>query len=326
MALIASRVSAATLTNIKLTDPFAPVSTRSATLKGNSPEAILNSVDFYSTHRIHVMIKPQGVTLLTQWYQPAQASRLDEMSRVLQQNCDNPFVQRIVLLNEQIYEQLPVQSEKITQVNLGRRLTLGDAFAFAAQQGQTHEAWCLANSDIAFDDSLGQLYFSHPNEVHCLTRYDWINGTWDLFQGAYMNGMFNGYRADSQDSWLFLTPQITLKPDPFTGLSPQQLEIGRVACDNKAALILHVSGLACKNSSKTIKTYHYHFQRDQQFDQSRESSRYPMPYLFIEPVEIHEPSQMRFCMMTNLALPVGTEDLLETLRLDVSFQKRNLAS
>lgn len=271
------------------------------------------------------LIKPRTVHILTQWYEPEQASRLEEMRSALQLNCENPFIQKIFLLNERMYERLPIQNEKIIQVHLGRRLTLGDAYRFAAQYGKETEAWCLTNADIVLDESLSQLRFSQLNEVHCLTRYERVNGTWEIFQGPYMNGLFNGPRSDSQDSWLFLTPTRPLKPDSFTGLSADHIEIGRLACDNKAALILHESGLSCKNSSKTIKTYHYHFQRDYQSDYTRQSHRYPPPYLFLEPVEIHELSKMTLCTQVMITVPMTPNDRLDSLQLNASF-KRTQAS
>ncbi|NJK99811.1 MAG: hypothetical protein HC838_00995 [Spirulinaceae cyanobacterium RM2_2_10] len=239
---------------------------------------------------------------------PEQTERYQEISMALRANCDNPAIDEIVLLNEQIYE-LPFEHKKIRQVNLGHRLTLQAAYDYANRHDHSACAWCLANCDIAFDKTLNKVDFDQANVVHCLTRYERTGGGWELFGGS------NAPRPDSQDSWIFLTPQIPLVADPFTGLTASQIEVGRLGFDNKIALILHTSGFLCKNSSKTIKTYHYHFRRDEQQDLARMSQRLPSPYLFVEPAEIHEDPRLILCAEVMVNVEVKPEHRLETLQL-----------
>jgi hypothetical protein len=254
--------------------------------------------------------KPEKISIVTQWYLPKQINRLQEMERALKLNCNNPFVGKIVLLNEEIYE-LPINHEKIIQVDIGKRLTFGDAYKYSCRNSETGEAWCLANSDIAFDETLGDIYFSNAKEVYCLTRYDMSDGKWDLFSEHGIP------RADSQDAWIFLTSQTPLKPCPFTGLSAEQLEIGQLGFDNKIALIFHVSGFICNNPCKTIKSYHYHFQRDMEHDSTREIFRIPFPYLLLDAVKMGEESRLELNVLVQTTMPATSFNKIDRIRLSV---------
>jgi hypothetical protein len=255
-------------------------------------------------------INPHKFSIVTQWYLPKQEHRLQEMQLALQLNCENPLIEKIIFLNEEIYE-LPIKDQKISQVVIGERLTFGDVYDYCIKHGNQHEAWCFANSDIAFDDTLSRVYFSTPEEVYCLTRYDVINGNWELFSEN------NIPRADSQDSWIFLTPKTPLKSDPFTGISPYQVEIGQLGFDNKIALILHVSGFYCKNSCKTIKTYHYHFQRDSPHDVAREKFRIPFPYLLLNATEIDEETKISLDIIVQMKMPATSFEKVNRIRLPI---------
>lgn len=255
-------------------------------------------------------IIPDSFSIITQWYLPDQHHRLQEMQSALQLNCDNPLIEKIILLNEEIYD-LPISDQKISQVVIGKRLTLGDAYDYCVKHGSQDEAWCLANSDIAFDETLNQIYFNTALEVHCLTRYDMNNGNWELFSEN------NFPRADSQDSWIFLTPKTLLKPDPFTDQSPYQVEIGQLGFDNKIALLFHVSGFYCKNSCKTIKTYHYHFQRDLHHDVTREKFRIPFPYLLLDAVEIDQETKISLDLIVQMKMPATSFENPHRIRLSV---------
>jgi hypothetical protein len=271
-------------------------------------------------------IVPDSFSVVTQWYSPKQNHRLQEMQLALQLNCDNPLIEKIILLNEEIYD-LPVLNQKISQIVIGKRLTFGDAYDYCVKHGGQNEAWCLANSDIAFGETLSEVYFDTALDVHCLTRYDINNGDWELFGGDERP------RIDSQDSWIFLTPQVPLPSDPFTGMSSYQLEIGQLGFDNKIALLFHAAGFCCKNSCKTIKTYHYHYVRDLPYDTNREKDRIPSPYLLIEGVSIDDESKLwldflieasipftSFRKTSNIRIPISSTDYLASLQLKLKVE------
>ena len=69
----------------------------------------------------------------------------------------NPIISTVYLLNEEHYDFSQYNnSNKIVQVNLGRRMTFSDAFAFA-NDNLNDSIIAVANSDIYFDRSLSIL-------------------------------------------------------------------------------------------------------------------------------------------------------------------------
>ena len=72
----------------------------------------------------------EGVVLITQYYlSPHSQADIDE---VLQINLNNEAISSIVLLNEAIYDVSSFKNHnKITQVNLQKRLQFSDAFEYA---------------------------------------------------------------------------------------------------------------------------------------------------------------------------------------------------
>ena len=92
-----------------------------------------------------------NVYLFTQFFLHGDNERRNEILYCLQNNVRNKSIHRIILLNERIYsdEELGVVSEKIIQVNIGKRLLFSDIFEYVFEtkiQGYI----IIANVDIFF--------------------------------------------------------------------------------------------------------------------------------------------------------------------------------
>ena len=98
---------------------------------------------------------PGKIILIQQFFIPKDKSRLNELQQTLKCNCHNESIDKIVLLNEQIYtnEELGTADTKIEQINISKRLTYKDVFEYSNKlEEDTYIV--LANTDIFFDASI----------------------------------------------------------------------------------------------------------------------------------------------------------------------------
>lgn len=183
------------------------------------------------------------IVLIQQYYISNHPVRQKELDTALQLNIENPLISNIYLLNETIYD-VPIitKNPKITQINIGKRLTYKRVFEFAQQ---LDPSWIkiLSNSDISFDyENLLKVYnMSLENKCLALTRHDVISYTPFTTHFIATN--------NSQDTWI------------FTKIEPKDImdfALGCPGCDNYIAWILANDKYEVVNNSLTIKTYHHH--------------------------------------------------------------------
>ena len=70
-----------------------------------------------------------------------------------------------------------------------------------------------------FDQTLTQADSIKPKQIYALSRYDWLQGAWHLFN-----------RPDSQDAWIFHTP---------VKITNANFNLGVGGCDNKVAYLIN---------------------------------------------------------------------------------------
>ena len=140
--------------------------------------------------------------------------------------------------------------ERIVPVADGSRKTFADLFALAAA-GFPGKVCVVANSDIAFDDSLpgaaAWLEQAPGPALVALTR-------WDDPAGPSMEGRVDAVRwrffSHSQDTWMFRAG----------GLPPFEagFRLGIPACENRLAYEAHAAGVTIFNPALSIRTWHHH--------------------------------------------------------------------
>jgi hypothetical protein len=179
--------------------------------------------------------------IVTSYYRSEHPQRQKEIDDCLLKNVENPYIQSIHLLNDQIYPlEFLSDQRKIVQkvVDDDHKKRLG--FDYAIQyinENLMNERYILTNSDIYFDDTLKLIQdYNFTNTVMALSRYD---------NGHLCN------RGDSQDCWIGVAPlQVDLSLCSF------KFGIGR--CDNRIAWVIHHAGYHLFNPSKTIHIHHLH--------------------------------------------------------------------
>ena len=132
---------------------------------------------------------PQKLYFITQYYK-SKPKRQREIDFCLQKNIENPFIDKIILLNEEKYD--IAKSEKVEQIILGKRLFYDDVIQYIATLPEDVLV-VFANADIFLDSSIRYVWStSLDNKFFALLRYDYADGTSKIF----------GPRADSQDTWI----------------------------------------------------------------------------------------------------------------------------
>ena len=201
---------------------------------------------------INNKVNDDDVHIFNQFFIPSTDERYDEIKYCLKQNVENDDIDYIHLLCERIYtdEELGIQSNKIIQTNIGKRLTFQDVFQYIRTNDITGYL-ILLNSDIFFfSETINNLKRSnfHTHKLFgAILRYDYNSK--DISKSKIF-----GPRFDSQDTWIlhsnFNIPEFSEKTFDF--------EFGKPGCDNKLIYLMSILGYDILNDPKHIKTLHFH--------------------------------------------------------------------
>lgn len=220
--------------------------------------------------------------LITTFYIPNNKEREKEINKCLQKNIENPFIEKIFLLNDKIYDLSFFQKEEtakikqiIVSISSNYKLRFDDAINFINNCEECKNKYCiLSNSDIYFDNSLININISTiSNNVFALLRYD------ESHDGVHSLYSENGIpRSNSQDCWIFKSP---LKVD--TKLL--DFEFGTLGCDNVFANVIYTSGIYISNPCYNIKSIHLH---SSNFRTYNDSTRLNSNYCKLIPCKLRE--------------------------------------
>lgn len=193
------------------------------------------------------------INIIYQFFIPEDNRRYAELKECLNHHVDNKNVDNIYLLNEDFYSasELGVDDlEKISQFNLGKRLTFADTFKFIRDnniQGYN----IIINSDIFVDDTICRLKQTNLHQEKILLaqlRHNFISQT------PLTSAKLYGPRYDSQDAWIIHSNQNI----PEKHHSMFNFYFGIPGCDNKLIYLFKMLGYTIINDPLTIKIYHLH--------------------------------------------------------------------
>jgi hypothetical protein len=216
-------------------------------------------------------INNQPIYLVYQYFVPNSIIRGTEYKYCLTKNVQNKDIEHIYLLNEKIYNEheLGVKSDKITQININRRISYNDIFDFVETQKLTGYI-VFINADIYLESSIKLLKNTNihtDKALIALLRYDIINATtFKIF----------GPRSDSQDTWIF-----------HSNFNPSKnirkifnFNFGKPGCDNKIAYLFRILGYKVINCPDKIKSIHVHTTQERNYTSN---DKINPPYYSIEP-------------------------------------------
>jgi hypothetical protein len=208
-------------------------------------------------------VSNRDTTLLVPLYLDANADRLQEFLTCLERNAGTKAIASVHVFLEQDVDPLRLVSmhpllaaPNVELILCGRRATFSALFAYANQELHGHRV-IIANADIFFDETLGQLDdYDLTGWLLCLSRWDLSSdGGWRLFDFEY-----------SQDAWMFQTPIVELDAN---------FHLGVPGCDNRLAWEAQRAGLSVLNPSRSIRACHLHQTRIRRYG-SAERLRGPM--------------------------------------------------
>ena len=214
----------------------------------------------------------QPIYLLYQFFVHKDKSRNKELQKCLRFNVENPFITKIYLLNEKIYndDELGIKSDKIEQRNIINRIKFKDIFEFVKNESlKGYIVTC--NADIFFDKSVNNLRKSRMSKEKQLLsqlRFDYTDkqlGKCKLF----------GPRADSQDTWIWHS-----RFNPYKEKKIFNVMFGKPGCDNKLIYLFNLIGFEVVNQPYFVKTYHIQKNEKRDYDATKVL---PGPYMLKSP-------------------------------------------
>ena len=217
------------------------------------------------------------INLFLQFFINNNKERQLEIVYVLKKNIDNPYIDKIYLLNEKIYtnDELGLSSDKIVQININKRLKFSDVFIFI-NNNNIKGYNILLNSDIFLDNSINNLLYSdlHSSRKMCsLLRYD-LNS-----EDINKSELCTHYLTFSQDTWIIHSNNKLTQSE----INNLDFEFGKPGCDNALIYLFNQFNYEIINDPTSIKTYHYHSSNYRTYN---ETDRINKEYMYIIPYYI----------------------------------------
>lgn len=201
------------------------------------------------------------IYLLYQYFQPSDKLRFKEIIYCLKKNIENPFVEKIFLLNEKIYSKKELgglSSDKICQIDVKDRLTFKMAFEFVEENKEKFPGfYCIMNSDIFFDNSIEKLKHTNLHETKSFMSLL----RWEYNPKNIANSKLFGPRFDSQDTWIIHSNQNISEQMRKT----LNFQFGKPGCDNKLIYLFYIFGYEVYNDPLCIKSYHVHSSKERSY-------------------------------------------------------------
>jgi len=200
----------------------------------------------------------EKIIFITQYFKiENNDSRQLELDTCLKINSNNPFIDKIILLNEKIYDDAIFRNKKIKQIDISKRLTYNDVFEYCDKNCNKNNIKILANTDIilSYTDIQYLKSYNLNNKLLALLRYELVLPTKILNENFNYNNIKNDWIHDnkncktSQDVWIFNY----IKPNKI-----YNFELGIRGCDNRISYLLDKNKYNVTNPSLSIESYHLH--------------------------------------------------------------------
>jgi hypothetical protein len=245
--------------------------------------------------------RPEKLWLVQQYFESPKPKRQREIKKCLQKNLENPFVDQVLLLNEEDYmATLPSHSRsgKLLQQVIGHRLTYADVILTIQEKVPANTLVVFANSDIYLDSvSWKDVWAVDLHDVFLsLLRYE------EPTDPTEEPKLF-GPRPDSQDTWLLHSDSVKSRSWDFKGLD---FEFGRSGCDNAINVEMLRKKFVVANPSLSLKTLHCHASQVRTYN-PEEVVEKPV-FLYLEPTGLHDLDPLSDIQSSGSLAPPSTFD------------------
>ena len=243
-----------------------------------------------------------SIVLIQQFFIHPNKDRQNEIEYCIKKNIENPHINEIILLNEEIYKTAILNHKKIKQVNLQRRLKFSDILRYIKYELNNSNV-IFSNSDMFFDDTLSQIKyadFSTNKSIDTVCRFE-FNKNLTLDECVLRDNP----RFHSQDAWIVHSSHIK-NIDTRTIKERFSFELGKPACDQKIIAEFDKLNFEIYSNPDKIKGYHYHTTAIRDYDPK---NMLPTPYGYVLPTLDNRTKNNDFMKESNLfwQYPVITE-------------------
>jgi len=184
-------------------------------------------------------------TLFTTMREYEQHDRMAEITYTIEMNCNNKFIEEIVLFfqgfREELKEKYPIfKHEKIRIHPIESRCSYNQVFAFCNEKYAGRRC-IVTNADIFFDNNIEYMYcLNYANLFIALTRYD----RWPGDQNYEIKN-----KQGSYDTYLFMSPVRMPNTEILFGIN---------GCDSWLVRNMFENGYKIINPCLNIPSYHHH--------------------------------------------------------------------
>jgi hypothetical protein len=206
--------------------------------------------------------------LIQQYFKHNLPKRSREIWKCLEQNLACPYIDRILLLNEELYDDIP-ENPKIIQKKIGHVLTYSDALQAVRTYLPVGAMAIISNSDIWFDETLREIWSLRIRERRLFLALLRWEETGKLTP-----------RADSQDAWILAKDCVDFD------VTAEEFDIpfGKPGCDNCIPVSMLRNRFVIANPAYTIRCHHEHGSRIRNYDPR--DFVYRPTFMHVEPTAI----------------------------------------
>jgi hypothetical protein len=228
---------------------------------------------------VEAITSPSPLYFITQYFKSPKARRQAEIDHTLKQNAACPYIDKIVLLNEERYD-IPIKSPRIEQHVIGHRLNFRTIIQYIQEKIPAGALVAIANADIYLDDSWRLLWsVDMRNKFLSLLRWDERESD----DGSVVPPVLFGPRSDSQDTWVISADSVKERTWDWDSLD---IQFGQNGCDNAINAEMLKNRFAVTNPCMSLITHHVHmseFRTYQQLD-----ILYRPVFMYLKPTGIHD--------------------------------------
>jgi hypothetical protein len=220
--------------------------------------------------------EPAPLWLIQQYYEPEKAKRGREYKKCLEKNLACPFVDKIILLNEEDFSQKLPKNSKIEQEILGRRLKYSDVIQYIKEKVPENVIVAFSNLDIYLDISWKDIWsIDMENVFLSILRYEEASGDEEA--------QLFGPRPDSQDTWVISSTSVKKREWDYETLN---FEFGRSGCDNAINVEMLKKKFIVANPALSLKTYHCHASQIRTYNNEDVVDK-PI-FMYLDPTGLHD--------------------------------------
>lgn len=208
--------------------------------------------------------------LIQQFFRHPSARRCKEIRSCLEKNLENKYIDNILLLNEEVYPEIPTTNSKLRCIDYPHRLTYYDILKTAIDKIPKKDYVLFANSDVYVDNTLINLWRIQLDERRmfiALLRWE-------------EDGKIFGPRSDSQDLWIVSRNNLDFE------LSREDFDfpLGKPGCDNAITYEMMKRKFLIVNPAYTIKIHHLHSSNIRNYD--IRDILYKPVFVYVEPCAV----------------------------------------